>query len=397
MKAQHRLTYPDFTGTPARRNRAKVGTTLLFLVAVIAAGCSREEKVDANTVTPAVKVEEVADPNIIQVDRVERFPLVKVQARELRDELKVNGAVAPDVNRTVPVNSLSMGRVLDVRARLGDDVRKGQVLLTMNAPDITQAFSDYQKARADEVLARTALERARTLIQHGAIAQKDLEVAEDTANKAKVDVQTAVERIRVLGGDVNHPSPVIEIKAPVSGTIVEQNTTAGAGVKSLDNSPNLFTIADLSHVWVLCDVYENNLSQVHVGELAKVQLNAYPERILQGRISNISRVLDPATRTAKVRLDLQNPGGLLRPGMFATVTFFSSGAKKIAVVPAAAVLRLHDKYWVFQPAGQNRFRRLEVQAGAVLPDKTQEIRSGLAPGDEVVANALEMSSSSGQQ
>jgi cobalt-zinc-cadmium efflux system membrane fusion protein len=369
----------------------------LFLVAVIAAGCSREDKVDANTVAAAVKVEEVSDPNIIQVERAERFPLVKVQARSLRDELKVNAAVAPDVNRTVPVNSLSMGRVLDVRARLGDDVRKGQVLLAMNAPDVTQAFSDYHKARADEVLTRTALERARTLIEHGAIAQKDLEVAEDTANKAKVDVQTAVQRIRVLGGDVDHPSPVIEVKAPVSGTIVEQNTTAGAGVKSLDNSPNLFTIADLSHVWVLCDVYENNLSQVHVGELAKVQLNAYPERILQGRISNISRVLDPATRTAKVRLDLQNPGGLLRPGMFATVTFFSSGAKKIAAVPAAAVLRLHDKYWVFQPAGQNRFRRLEVQAGAVLPDKTQEIRSGLAPGDEVVANALEMSSSSGQQ
>lgn len=369
---------------------------IVLALTVFAPGCSREQKVDANTAT-LVKVEEVTDANVLKVDHPERFPLVKAQARAIRDELKVTGAVAPDVNRTVPVNSLSMGRVLDVRARLGDDVQKGQVLLTMNAPDVTLAFADYRKARADEVLARAALERARILIQHGAIAGKDVQVAEDAEEKAKVDVQTAVERIHVLGGDVSHPSPVIEVKAPVSGTIVEQNTTSGAGVKSLDNSPNLFTIADLTHVWVLCDVYENNLSQVHIGQLARVQLNAYPDRLLQGKISNISRVLDPATRTAKVRLDLPNAGGLLRPGMFATVTFFSSGARKIAVAPAAAVLRLHDKDWVFKPAGANSFRRVEVQGGAVLADKTQEILSGLSPGDTVVANALEMSSSSGQQ
>ncbi len=186
---------------------------------------------------------------------------------------------------------------------------------------------------------------------------------------------------------------MIELRAPVSGTIIEQNTTGGAGVKSLDNSPNLFTLADLSRVWVLCDVYENNLGQVHLGDIAEVRLNAYPDRVLKGRVSNISRVLDPATRTAKVRLELDNRQGLLRPGMFATVTFYSKSGHSRAVVPATAVMRLHDKDWVFVPEGGKRFRRIEVQAGPSLPEGQQEISAGVKPGDRVVANALQLSNS----
>src|SRR5208337_4426243 len=128
----------------------------------------------------------------------------------------------------------------------------------INSPDVSQAFSDYQKAQADEVLARRQQERSETLLANGAIAQRDLEAAEDAEQKAKVDVTTAAEHLRVLGADVSHPSPIVEIEAPISGSIVEQNITGGTGVRSMDNSPNLFTIADLSHVWILCDVYENN-------------------------------------------------------------------------------------------------------------------------------------------
>ena len=387
--------------SPLKSRRPKVTRTTELLMAgallVLPTACSRARPADAKSLDPAaVKVEEVADTNTIQVDRPERFPLVKVASRSGVDELKVNGVVAPDVNRTVPVNALSMGRVLDIRAKLGDDVTKGQVLLTLNSPDVSMAFANYQKAQADEVLARKALERAQTLFQHGAIAEKDVQQAQGAEDKATVDVKTAAEQVRILGGDLDHPSSLIEVHAPVSGTIVEQNTTAGAGVKSLDNSPNLFTIADLSHVWVLCDVYENNLAQVRLGEPAEVQLNAYPEHRLPGRISNISKLLDPATRTAKVRLELNNPGGTMRPGMFAVVTFTSRSAHKHAVVPATAILRLHDKDWVFRPAGGNRFRRTEVQAGMMLPDNMQEVLTGASPGDEVVVNALEFNSSTEQ-
>jgi cobalt-zinc-cadmium efflux system membrane fusion protein len=240
---------------------------------------------------------------------------------------------------------------------------------------------------ADQTLAKAQLERARLLYSKGAMAQKDLEVAQDTENKATVDVETAAEHIRVLGADVSHPTSLVDIRAPVSGVITEQNVTAAAGVKTLDNSPNLFTIADLSRVWVLCDVYENDMANVRLGEFAEVRLNAYPGKVFQARISNIGPVLDPSIRTAKVRLELQNPR-LMRIGMFVTATFHGQSAEVRAAIPADAVLHLHDRDWVYVPAGEGKFRRVAVVAGAMLPQHMQEIVSGVQPGQQVVSNAL---------
>jgi len=367
--------------------------TALILVASLAAwllsSCSHGSSADH---APPVTVEKAPDPAIVEAPDPEQFPLTTVEQRLTYDELKVNGVVTPDVNRSVPVLSLAGGRVVDIRAKLGDDVTKGQVLLRINSPDVSQAFSDYQKAQADEVLGRRQQERSETLLAKGAIAQRDLEAAEDAEQKAKVDLATAAEHLRVLGADLNQPSSIVEVKAPIAGTIVEQNVTGGTGVRSMDNSPNLFTVADLSRVWVLCDVYENNLSQVRLGDFAEVRLNAYPDQALKGRVSNISRVLDPSTRTAKVRLELDNERRLMRAGMFATATFRSQSKQLRSVVPAKAVLRLHDKDWVFRAEGGHRFRRIEVQAGRVSSDGFQEVIAGLAPGDQIVANALQFAS-----
>jgi membrane fusion protein, heavy metal efflux system len=179
----------------------------------------------------------------------------------------------------------------------------------------------------------------------------------------------------------------VDIFAPISGVIVEQNVTTAAGVKTLDNSPNLFTIADLSTVWVVCDVYENDLANVHLGEFADVRLNAYPGRVLRARIDNIAPMMDPNIRTAKVRLQVSNPGQM-RLGMFVTATFHAQNKRTVAVVPAAAVLHLHDRDWVYVPSGTGMFRRVEVTAGNMAPQNLQEILSGIAPGERVVANAL---------
>jgi cobalt-zinc-cadmium efflux system membrane fusion protein len=367
--------------------------TALILVACLApwfsSSCSHGSNADH---PPPVTVEKAPDLTLVEVPDPEQFPLTTVEQRLTYDELKVNGVVTPDVNRSVPVLSLAGGRVVDIRAKLGDDVSKGQVLLRINSPDVSQAFADYQKAQADEVLARRQQERSETLLANGAIAQRDLEAAQDAEQKAKVDLATAAEHLRVLGADVSHPSPIVEVKAPISGTIVEQNITGGTGVRSMDNSPNLFTVADLSRVWVLCDVYENNLAQVRLGDFAEVRLNAYPDQALKGRVSNISRVLDPNTRTAKVRLELDNERRLMRAGMFATATFRSQSKQLRSVVPAKAVLRLHDKDWVFRAEGGHRFHRIEVQAGRVSSDGLQEVIAGLAPGDQIVANALQFAS-----
>jgi membrane fusion protein, heavy metal efflux system len=278
--------------------------------------------------------------------------------------------------------------VVDIRARLGDDVQKGQLLLTMTSPDMAQAISDLQKFRANETLTKTQLDRAQLLNSHGVMAQKDLEVAQDAYNKAKIDTRTAEEHIRILGGDLQRLSSQIEIYAPMAGTIIEQNVTSAAGIKSQDNSPNLFTIADLSNVWVLCDVFENDLARVRVGDRADIELNAYPDRRLTGRVANISKLLDPNTRAAKVRIELTNEAGILRPNMFATAHFVSQGTETRTVIPSTAVLRLQDRDWVFVKVNDKQFRRTEVHAGPVNPDKTQQVLSGLKVGDQVVSDAL---------
>jgi cobalt-zinc-cadmium efflux system membrane fusion protein len=339
----------------------------------------------------------IADPNVIEIEAPERFSVTDVTAEELFEELHVNGVVAPDVSRTVPVLSLSGGRAVDIRARIGDDVQKGQVLVRISSPDVSAAFSDLQKFQADEILAQKQLQRAELLYQKGAIAQKDLEVAEDAENKAKVDRDTALQRVHILGGNPKQPSPILDVRAPISGTIVEQNVVGGTGVRSMDNSPNLFTIADLSRVWVLCDAYEDVLAKVHEGDSAEIRVNAFADRVFHGKISNISRVLDPNTRTAKVRIEIDNPGRVLRAGMFATASFKSTQPVKRIVIPTAAAIRMHDKDWVFLPIGGNQFRRQEVHLGAVLPDGHQEVVAGLAPSSKVVGNALQFSSASESQ
>jgi cobalt-zinc-cadmium efflux system membrane fusion protein len=367
----------------------RVSAVILFASLIVLVGCgAKGQPTDsAAGAPPPTEVEKEGDASLVKVDHPEQFPLITATRRDSVPELAVTGVVAADVSRNVPVISMASGRVLEIHARLGDQVTKGQLLMRVQSADISGAFSDYRKAVADEKLAGAQLDRAKLLLDRGAVPQKDLEVAQDAADKARVDVETASEHIRVLGGDIAHPTAAVDILAPVSGVVIEQNVTAAAGVKTLDNSPNLFTIADLSQVWILCDVYENNLAGVHEGEYADIHVNAYPNRVLRGRIDNIGSVMDPNLRTAKVRLQVDNPG-FLRFGMFVTATFHGQQSESHAVVPATAVLHLHDRDWVYTGTAHNSFRRVEVVAGQMVPPNLQEIISGLKPGDRVVSNAL---------
>jgi cobalt-zinc-cadmium efflux system membrane fusion protein len=356
-----------------------------------AASCSRE------TATAPTKTQITLEPGVYDVDHPELFKLAKAETRALPTELTVNGSVNPDITRTIHVTSLGSGRVVDLKVRLGDVVKKGQNLMTISSPDLASAAADYQKAGADEELAHKAFERANELYSHGAMAARDMEEAKDSEDKTKVDMLTAAEHVRALGGDLDHPGALIELRAPVSGTIVEQNVAGFEGIKSLDNTPNLLTIADLSQVWVVCDVFENDLGEVHSGDAAEIRLNAYPARLFHGKVTNISSVLDPNTRTAKVRIVLPNADGALRPGMFASATFRSRKLQERVVIPGTAVMRLQDKDWVFRKEGNNRFRRIEVHTAGSVASDAQALQDGLQPGDEVVADALQFSSAMAEQ
>jgi membrane fusion protein, heavy metal efflux system len=356
------------------------------------AGCSSGKSNPAAEEPPPLQLERVADSSVFKVDKPDQFALATAGEHEAAPELKVTGTVAPDISRAVPVISLATGRVVQINAKLGDIVQKGQLLLKVQSADVSGAYSDYQKAIADEKLANTQLERAKLLYDKGAIALNDLQIAQDTEDKAKVDVQTSAEKLRVLGSQsLDKPSGIVDIRAPISGVIIDQQVTNAAGVAGL-GSPNPFTIADLAEVWILCDVYENDLADVHVGETADIRLNAYPNQVYTGKINNIGPILDPNLRTAKVRIEVHNPG-MMRPGMFVTATFRGRQKVKRATVPADAVLHLHDRDWVYVPLQNGQFRRVEVKAGNMLPGGEQEVLSGISPGQQVVANALAFQSS----
>lgn len=228
------------------------------------------------------------------------------------------------------------------------------------------------------------------MLDVGAIPSSVYDIAQTNDENAVVDVETATERLHLLGSDPDHPSGIVEVFAPVAGVITDQQITDFSGVQAL-TPPNPFTISDLSHVWIVCDVYENNMGQVHLGEYADIHLAAYPERIWRGRISNILPVVDPNIRTAKVRLELENPG-IMRIGMFVTATFHGETMEWCAQVPATAILHLHDRDWVYVPVSGDHFRRLEVAAGDLLSGGMQEVRSGLKAGDRVVLNSLDFES-----
>ncbi len=360
---------------------------MLCLASILAlAGCGEDKASQKAEAPPPATVEAEMDANNFKVEHPEQFLLATAIEHKTVPALNVTGVVQPDIARAVPVISLAAGRVVEIKARLGDVVKKGQLLMRVRSNDVSGAYQAYLKAVNDERLARQQLERAQSLYEKGAIAKSAVEQAEDTEQDAKVDLDTAVEQLRLLGVDKDHPSGIVDILAPISGVITDQQVTNAAGVQGL-GSPNPFTISDLSYVWIICDVYENDLDAVHVGEDAEIRLNAYPNKVLKGRIDNILPVLDPTIRTTKVRLEVANPG-LMRVGMFATATFYGKQPELRAAVPASAILHLHDRQWVYTPVSSGHFKRLEVVTGDMLPGNQQEIVSGIKPGDKVIADAL---------
>jgi cobalt-zinc-cadmium efflux system membrane fusion protein len=364
-----------------------LGVAAMLLLPAFFTGCG-EKKADTSGEGPAkVTVEPELDVNNFTVENPGRFPIVVATEYKAPSALNVTGVVNPDIARAVPVISLAAGRVVEIKARLGDQVKKGQLLLRVRSSDISGAYQTYLKAQNDERLARIQYDRAKILFDRGAISKGMLDSAETTEQDAKVDLDTATEQLRLLGVDKDHPSGIVDIVAPISGVITDQQVTNAAGVQGLPG-PNPFMISDLSYVWILCDVYENDLDAVHLGEYADIHLNAYPNKVLKGRIDNILPVLDPNIRTAKVRLEVPNPDHLMSVGMFVTATFYGKKSETHAAVPASAVLHLHDQDWVYVPLGGKNFRRIAVKAGKMLPGNMQEILSGVAPSDKVVQAAL---------
>src|SRR5579872_1325471 len=262
------------------RSLLRVTSLALFLAGVtLVPGCGPARDDPAAEAPPPPQVEQGQNGEVVQVDHPEQFALAAATQHADRSELTVTGTVSPDVSRNVPVVSLASGRVVQINARLGDTVQKGQLLLTVRSDDVSGAYSDYRKAVTDQALADAQLDRAKDLHAHGAISLNDLQIAQDTDDKAKVDVATTAEHLRLLGNDPDQPDTAVNIYAPASGVITDQQVTNASGVQA---GANPFTISDLSSVWILCDVYENDLANVRLGDSADIRLNAYPSLVFHG-------------------------------------------------------------------------------------------------------------------
>jgi cobalt-zinc-cadmium efflux system membrane fusion protein len=367
----------------------QIGSLLIGLASVVVlGGCKSVQADEGAQAPPNPNVVPFADAALFSVDHPEQFPLAAATQHPTASELVVTGTVTPDVSRNVPVVSLASGRVMAIRTRLGETVQKGQLLMSIRSDDVSGGYATYKMAVADQVLASTQYERSKDLYAHGAIALNDLQVAQDADDKAKVAVETAAEHLRLLGNDPDKMNLTVDIFAPVSGVITDQQVTTGSLVQAY-STPYPFTISDLSATWVVCDVYENDLANVRLGDAASITLNAYPDRKFQGKVSNIGSILDPNIRTAKVRIEVQNPG-IMRIGMFVRATFHGQTREMHTMVPASAILHMHDRDFVYVPAPDKRFRRVEVVGGDLLNDNVnlQEVTSGLQPGQQVVTNAL---------
>jgi len=354
-------------------------------------GCDKKSD-PKDEAPPPTTVQQAADVNTVHVDHPEQFPAVAAQTQMTSSTMNVTGQVQPDVTRVIPVISLASGRVVAIFAHIGDAVKKGQLLFAVRSDDIEGAYSDYRKAVADEVLAKVQLDRQNLLFSKGAVAKSAVEIAQDTEDKALVDVEAAEEHLKLLGAkDLKQPSGAVNIYSPATGVIIEQNITQSAGVKTLDNSPNLFTIANTDEVWIVCDVYENQLAQLSVGQSADIHFSAFPDKTVTGRISEIDPILDPNIRTAKVRVQVRNPG-FMKIGMFVNASFRSAKLEPRTVVPATAIVHLHDQDFVYIPKAQGQFSLTKVVSGDVLPGGQQVVQSGLQSGQQVVTNALELQS-----
>ncbi len=371
---------------------------------LLIAGCKKQDDAaarEAKEAPPAVATQSIVSTgssSLVKVDKPSQFPLTSAVSRQVYSTLNATGSVNPDVSRELPVLSLANGRVVNLFVRLGDNVRKGQPIMAVQSNDVATAFDTYVKSVNDEHLAKITLDRDKLLYDKGAIPQTQLEAAQNGEDDAIADLKASEQQLRILGVNKNSPSDTVTIDAPTSGVVISQNATAsGAAGVGYAGATGSLIIADLSHVWIICDVYENDLASIRMGEEAEIRLAAYPGKVLKGTIGDIGAVLDPSIRTAKVRIQVPNSQGILRLGMFATATFQGAKPLSIAAIPADAILHLHDRAFVFEPVDTaGTFKTVEIKTGRTLDGNLIEVVSGLALGQQVVANALELQNTAAQ-
>lgn len=322
-------------------------------------------------------------------DQMAHVQVVTLQPSSFPRILRLTGTVAYNGFLTTPVITQVSGPVSRVIVSPGQQVHKGQPMLYVSSPDYSQLRANYLKARDTHSLAHKNYARAKDLYAHHAIAERDLQTAESAEIQAQADQQAAEQSLKILGiprPDTlieNPTSPEVPLLAPIDGEVVERVCSRGQVLQA--GQTQCFTISNMKTVWILANVYEDQLAYVHVGDPVSIKTDAYPTTFL-GRISFMGAALDPASRTLQARIDTRNPDGLLKKDMYVTATVVAGKISNALLVPDAAVLRnAENEPFVYVEAGQNQFARRPVKLGGSNEGKT-EVVSGLQPGERVAGD-----------
>src|SRR3984957_5342133 len=305
-----------------------------------------------------------------------------IHAQAVTDRLELAARVEPDPTRVVHIYSQVTGRLVELYVRPGMEVKKDQTIGLIQSNEITEARADYDKAKIEVARSDHQLDRAKILLQHEVMAQRDYDDLEAADQAAHAELTRAIQRIQMLGFAPEGSSDSVALHSPISGAVLEIGSASGEMQRSLDNASPIATVANLDSVWILGDVFERDLSTVRAAQSVEINLPAYPGETLRGTISNISDVIDPTSRTLKVRVVLPNRQHRLKPEMFANLSIARTTAPEF-VLPTTAVVHEGSSSYVFIQTAPGKYEQRQVATGA-LRGKTVVVTSGLKDGDQVV-------------
>lgn len=317
------------------------------------------------------------------------------QEQTVSDTLQIPARIQADPARVVRVFPPAGGRLIRVTVRPGDFVAKGQIVAVLESSDVSQARSDLIKAQAEADKSSRGLDRAKLLFDHQVISERDYEDAKAQQIEDASELQRAKARLQVLGASLTGADNEVNVKAPISGTVLDIGSTTGELSKSTDNANPICTIADLNTVWIMGDVFEKDLPDVHVGEPITLTVNAYPNRQWDGKISLVSQAVDPNTRTVKVRVVSANPKREFMPDMFASLQI-KRPAREALVVPASALLHEGGDTTVMVKKADNDYERRLVSVRPVGNDNVV-VTAGLKSGETVVVEGAALLRSNGDE
>jgi len=378
-----------------------VSLLILFGIVALMTGCGKREAAkEKNQAVVGEKKEaghegehEGEEPGVVTLTpEKQKSSGIEVRQVALEDAvvpLSATAVIEMNMDRSAKISPRVTGKAVRIISSQGDKVKAGQVLAYLDSVELDQTWADYLKAQGKVELARKNLQREETLFEKKISPEKDVLKAKQELGEAEADLNLAKERFRLLGvnvsqfesakGNGNHP--LIPVTTPFGGVVIEKTVTQGEVVSS---EKALFTVADLSTLWVVIDIYEKDISRLRLGTGVKVSVTAFPEKTFKGKISYIADVVDEKTRTEKARVTIDNSSGLLKPGMFASVLIeaTSGGTERLIAVPEEAVLIDGTKRYVFIQTAPEKFQRRDIEAGRTLGDRL-EVTRGLKEGETV--------------